>query len=184
MTNRTYTKRERYYTDGNTVRKTYVEEVPVRTQAVPRKSRAQAAPVRKQSKAAVRKPAVRRAPVRKTEKVAVKEERVRISIDYGYVATMLVAAAVIVFLGISYLSLQSKNNACLDTIAGLESQITSLTADNNALELDIYSSIDYNSIYDRAVELGMTHPTDNQVIAYNRDTLEYVKQYEDVPTNN
>ena len=57
--------------------------------------------------------------------------------------------------------------------------------DNDALESDINASIDYNALYDTAVnELGMVYPGKDQVITYNSKESEYVKQYKDVPDAN
>ena len=69
-----------------------------------------------------------------------------------------------------------------DKIIELKSTLNSLKDDNDALEADINASIDYNTIYDTAVnELGMVYPGKDQVITYNSQESEYVKQYKDVP---
>jgi hypothetical protein len=48
-------------------------------------------------------------------------------------------------------------------------------------ESEINAGIDYNAIYDTAVnELGMVYPSRSQVIGYDSKESEYVKQYKDI----
>ena len=50
------------------------------------------------------------------------------------------------------------------------------------LELEINAGIDYEQIYNTAVnELGMVYPERDQVITYDAGVSEYVKQYHDIP---
>ena len=49
-------------------------------------------------------------------------------------------------------------------------------------EEEINAGIDYNAIYDTAVnDLGMIYPGKGQVITYDSKESEYVKQFKDVP---
>lgn len=148
-----YERRERYYTEGNTVRKTYYEAAPVKT------------------------------PVTEPKKVTERRVQEKSFVSAGYVCTLVVATALVVFMSISFLTLQSKRDANIDKIAALQKQINVLNADNNVKELNIYSNIDYDALYNRAIEMGMGNATQEQIVAYDRDTLEYVKQYEDIPEN-
>ena len=53
---------------------------------------------------------------------------------------------------------------------------------NVQAEADINASIDYDAIYDTAVnDLGMIYPGKGQVITYDSKESEYVKQFKDVP---
>ena len=66
----------------------------------------------------------------------------------------------------------------------LQDQLDSLKAENNSYESEINSSIDYNEVYDIAVnELGMVYPSRGQVINYDSKESEYVKQYKDISNN-
>ena len=72
-----------------------------------------------------------------------------------------------------------------DVIAELKSELSTLKENNDVLESDINASIDYDAIYDTAVnELGMVYPEKKQVITYDSKESEYVKQYKDVPESN
>ena len=82
-------------------------------------------------------------------------------------------------------NVQAVAKANSDKIIELKSTLNSLKDDNDALESDINASIDYNALYNTAVnELGMVYPGKDQVITYNSKESEYVKQYKDVPDAN
>ena len=61
-------------------------------------------------------------------------------------------------------------------------ELNELTNSNDELELEINAGIDYEQIYNTAVnELGMVYPERDQVITYDAGVSEYVKQYHDIP---
>ncbi len=98
---------------------------------------------------------------------------------------LLAAASVAsVFLCVTYLQVQSNITSSRRNISQLESQLQTLRTDNNALENRIQMMVDLNYIYQVATEeLGMTYPSDDQVIYYEKSESEYVRQYEDIPTD-
>lgn len=149
-----YGSRERYYVDGNTVRKTYTQVAPDIRPVSPRKTAPEAKPS-----------------VQPREKVNV-----------GYIFTLSIAAVAIVVLSILFLSMQAENNANKKAIAAMQTQITDLATDNDIREIEIYSNIDYDKLYNKALSLGMGSAKPSQIITYDRGTLEYVKQYADIPT--
>jgi len=151
----------RIYIDGNTVKRDYVAAVPAKK------------PVRKQ------KP--KNEPV-KEKKVKEKVKVVYQTANRGFVLTIACAMVVVVLLSIQLIKLQAEAYASNKKISTISNEITMLAADNDAKELDIDGRIDYQSVYDRAVELGMVHVNSEQIINYDRETLEYVKQYKTVPT--
>ena len=64
----------------------------------------------------------------------------------------------------------------------VQSELNELTNSNDELELEINAGIDYEAIYNTAVnELGMVYPEREQVITYDAGVSEYVKQYHDIP---
>ncbi len=159
MAERRYVKRERYYTDGNTVRKEYAEVAPRRQERI--------RPVTK--------------PQERTQESPQVHQRERVNV--GYLFTMAVSVVAILFLSLTFLSLQSENNTNLGKVAALQSEINAVASDNNIREIEIYSNIDYDMIYTKALILGMQSADADQIVTYQRGTLEYVKQYENVPTN-
>ena len=81
-----------------------------------------------------------------------------------------------------YLNVKAAAKVNSDKIIELKSTLNSLKDNNDALEADINASIDYDAIYDTAVnDLGMIYPGKGQVITYDSKESEYVKQFKDVP---
>lgn len=77
--------------------------------------------------------------------------------------------------------MQSAIKTNSQTVVELQNQLNSLKAENNSHESEINASIDYDAIYDTAVnELGMVYPSRSQVIGYDSKESEYVKQYKDI----
>ncbi len=116
-----------------------------------------------------------------------RQKQIRRNNKINLMYTMVVAsvAAVVFFICYQYLNVQAVAKANSDKIIELKSTLNSLKDDNDALESDINASIDYNALYDTAVnELGMVYPGKDQVITYNSKESEYVKQYKDVPDAN
>jgi cell division protein FtsL len=112
-------------------------------------------------------------------------KRIHRTNQLNFVYTVAVTAIVGVIFAVcyQYLNLQTevKNNASL--VSDLQAELTSLTTANDELEVEVNASIDYDAIYDTAVnELGMIYPEKNQVIRYDAGESEYVKQYQDVPS--
>jgi len=102
-------------------------------------------------------------------------------VNLVYTTALVVCAAVVFFICYQYLNLQADIKANSETVIELQEQLNSLKAENNSYEAEINASIDYNEIYDTAVnELGMIYPNRNQVINYDSHESEYVKQFKDV----
>jgi cell division protein FtsL len=165
MARKTYQYNSKYkntYVHGNTVRKLYVAEPAIET---PRKENR---PEEEQKQRRQQQHSIHRAN----------------RINFLYTAAVTGIVAVIFTICFQYLNLQTevKNNA--STVSTLQSQLNDLSQQNEQQELDINASIDYEEIYNTAVnELGMVYPNKGQVINYNAGESEYVKQYMDVPTS-
>lgn len=97
-----------------------------------------------------------------------------------------------VFLGFSVLitlaacvlmiSMQAKVTNQGNDISRLQSEIETLTDDNNAYAQRINSSVNLDQIRDRAInQLGMVYPTEGQVVYYDQVEADYVRQYQAVP---
>lgn len=80
------------------------------------------------------------------------------------------------------LSMQAKVTNQSDTISLLQSEVETLTDENNAYETRINSSINLEQIREQAInQLGMVYPTEGQVVYYNLTEADYVRQFQDVP---
>ena len=97
--------------------------------------------------------------------------------------TVLVSCAAAVFaICYQYLNVQSAIKTNSQTVVELQNQLNSLKAENNSHESEINAGIDYDAIYDTAVnELGMVYPSRSQVVGYDSKESEYVKQYQNIP---
>ncbi|MCD8329473.1 MAG: septum formation initiator family protein [Lachnospiraceae bacterium] len=147
-------RRSRLYVDGTTVRR---EEMP------------QAKPEQKQEEVSRQ--------VRKN-----REKALHMTAPY----VLMLAAAVTVMLAVccQYLQLQSDIVYGKHTVTSLTSSIEELKAQNDATEdsIEIYTDLEY--IYEIATsELGMVYPSEDQIILYDKEESEYVRQYEDIPTD-
>ena len=112
-----------------------------------------------------------------------RQRQIRRNNKINLMYTMMVAsvAAVVFFICYQYLNVQSAIKTNSQTVVELQNQLNSLKAENNSHESEINASIDYDAIYDTAVnELGMVYPSRSQVIGYDSKESEYVKQYKDI----
>lgn len=100
-----------------------------------------------------------------------------------YVLVLLVATLATVVICYQYLQLQSSITNHKHQIQTYQSKLSEIKIQNNADEesLKIYTDLDY--IYEAATkELGMVYPSEDQIIQYDKTESEYVRQYEDIPT--
>lgn len=148
------------YIDGNTVRKPQTRPVPERT-------------------------ATQRQPERRKKAGAnVRRRRVRaLQMNFGYVAFLAAAGIMTLFLCVNYLKLQSQNTIFRNQTASLESQLADLKQQNDAAYENALTSVDLDTIRDIAInKLGMVYAGEEQVKTYDDKSSDYVRQYEDVPT--
>lgn len=76
---------------------------------------------------------------------------------------------------LQYLNVQSQVKTNSTAVTRLQSELNELTNSNDELELEINAGIDYEQIYNTAVnELGMVYPERDQVITYDAGVSEYV----------
>ena len=80
------------------------------------------------------------------------------------------------------LSLQSNVKKNAGAVSKLQTELNNITTQNDELEVEINAGINYDSLYNTAVnELGMVYPESDQVITYDAGVSEYVKQYSNIP---
>ena len=149
------------YIDGNVIR--HVQAVPERK--TDRRSREQA-----QRRAEVSRQARRN-----------REKALRMNVPY--VSFLTAVSVATVFVCVNFLQLQSEGISYRNKIASLESQLTELKlANDNAYE-EAVSSVDMEEVKRIAVnELGMTYADEGQIILYNNQEGDYIRQYAEVPT--
>ena len=100
------------------------------------------------------------------------------------VGGVLIAAAigVMLFTCTNYVSLINAKSTNAGKISTLQAQLEELKIENDQKELSIDTSIDYEYIYNVAVEeLGMVYASEDQIINYKSGESEYVMQFKDIP---
>lgn len=120
------------------------------------------------------------------DRIAIRKKRKAIhrANRLNFLYTVGVSAIIITIFAIclQYLNVQSQVKTNSTAVTKLQSELNELTNSNDELELEINAGIDYEQIYNTAVnELGMVYPERDQVITYDAGVSEYVKQYHDIP---
>lgn len=100
----------------------------------------------------------------------------------GYVAFLSICVVISAFAAVTLIRIQAQMTHRMGNIASLESQIAELKADNDARYKRITTSVDLNYVKDVAInQLGMTYPTEDQVVYYRIDNTNFMDQYSDIP---
>lgn len=114
---------------------------------------------------------------------ATRRNRERASHMNPAYVTFLVAA--MVFTGaicIHYLNVRAELTKQLKEISALEAELVDLKSDNNETYNRINNSIDLDEIKRIAMEdLGMVYASPEQVVLYDDEDGDYVRQYQDIP---
>lgn len=152
-----------YYVEGTTVRELAPERAPKRApQRNPRE-------IERQRKLKNRRNAVRR-----------NRER-ELSMNLGFVTFLCVCVIIGVFACAYLVKMQSTVTQNLNKIAALEAEVTDLRTTNDETAKRLEASVDLNQIKETAInELGMTYPTEDQIIYYHVDKTNFMDQYGDV----
>lgn len=157
--------RNEFYIDGNTVRR--LEAAPDNRRELER-----------------RREEERQEELRRRKRVARRNQEKALCMNRGYVAFLTMVVVIFgMFMGI-YIKLQSDITSRMKSIAKLESQITELKADNDAIQKRINIGTDINMVKDIAInQYGMTYAAPEQIIYYTVDKEDYMNQYNDIPSN-
>jgi len=98
----------------------------------------------------------------------------------------LVRCTLIAFIaGAAYLWQIGQVNTIKQEISTLETDVADMKSTNDEMESNMNSSIDVESIRRQAIdELGMVYANQGQIITYDYEESEYVRQYEAIPASN
>lgn len=100
----------------------------------------------------------------------------------GYVLFLTAACGLTLWVCAGYLQLQADNTARVKNIAALETQLSDLKEDNDDEYNRVVTSVDLEEIRDIAInELGMVYAQEDQVVLYDSEGSDYVRQYADIP---
>lgn len=153
---RTSDRNRQTYVNGTAVRKLQVVENPKRD----RRSRQ------------AQRPRVHRTP--RLEKVSY--------LSVGYTLFLAAASVLALWVCAGYLKLQADNTARMKNIVALESQLSNMRAENDDEYNRVTTSVDLDEIRDIAInELGMVYAGADQVILYDGQGSDYVRQYQEIP---
>lgn len=84
---------------------------------------------------------------------------------------------------VRYLQLQEETTSRVKNIAALETQLEELRKENDDNYTRIITSVDLDYIKDVAInELGMVYAQEDQVILYDGETRDYVRQNSEIPS--
>lgn len=98
-----------------------------------------------------------------------------------YVMFLTFAMVCTVAVCIQYLMLRSEVTSRIKEISVLETQLSELKAENDDTENRIKGAIDLEEIKYRAMnELGMQYANEDQIIAYECEDADYVRQLVDI----
>lgn len=146
---------ERRYIDGNTVRKWNVETYPEKRYEQE---------------------------VRPSRRRTVRHER-GLTLNASYVSFLAAATIFCLAMCISYINVQSQISETKTRISSLESEVSLLVSQNDALDYEINSYTDLNHVYKVATkEMGMVEASGSQVELYEKSDSEYTNQMGDIPT--
>ncbi len=102
------------------------------------------------------------------------------SIGQGMITMAAIVFLITIMIAFLYQSQALTQN--MHSISALKEQYEKLVLNNDDLEKQIEADIDYEAIYNQAVnEYGMTYPEKNQVIGFDKGEMPYVRQEEPVP---
>lgn len=95
-----------------------------------------------------------------------------------YVIFLTIMMCLAGYVCMSYLELTSSITNDLKKIAQLEMEYNSIKAENDDYESRINGSVDLEAIKKKAmVDLGMQYANDDQIVLYESDDTDYVRQY-------
>lgn len=103
-------------------------------------------------------------------------------INLSFVIFLVAVCVAILFSSVRYLRLKSEITMRMEDVAIVESRLSTLREENDALYSQIISLSDLSEIKKEALgRLHMSYPTDEQTETYETSRSSYVRQYQDVP---
>lgn len=147
---------ERYYIDGNTARRLNEQpEMPRRTT-----KNIQVEP----------------------KTVTVKHKKRVSAFDLKYTLFLVVSVGITLGTCFMYLHSNSALKNSEQNVTALQTQLQTLQEQNSSLKGSLNTTIDLDQVYQIATgELGMVYADESQIIYYNSNNDDYVRQYESIP---
>lgn len=100
------------------------------------------------------------------------------SMNPAFMLFLTAAMVVTGFVCIQYIKLQSSVTSYVDRISAMEIELDGLRAENDDYESRIKGAVGLENIKKRAMDdLGMTYASDDQIVVYESDGTDYVRQF-------
>lgn len=161
--NRSYT-----YIDGNTVR---------RMDAMPDNWEQEQERRREREQREIRERQRRR----RQRAIARRNQDRALVMNRSYVVFLTFAAILTCITAGFYIKLQSDVTIHLESIAALETSVNQIKSDNDATEKRLATAVKLADVKSQAMELGMTYPTQDQIVYYEIDGADFMSQYSEIP---
>ena len=119
---------------------------------------------------------------RQVSHVARKNRAKALRMSRGYVLFLGLVSAAALGMCVNFLQLKAVLTTQSETVASLESQLSQLKAENDALYNTTLSSVNMEEVKSIAMNrLGMSPADEDQIVTFSLSGNSYVRQYEDVP---
>lgn len=117
-----------------------------------------------------------------TSSYARRNREKALRMDMPYVVFLTAASVATVFVCVNFLKLQAQGITYRQEVAALESQLSNMKLNNDNAYEEAISSVSMEQIKEIAVnDLGMVYAEEGQVITYNSQEGDYIRQYMDIP---
>ena len=119
---------------------------------------------------------------RRRRAIARRNQDKALVMNRGYVTFLAMAAIVTCITAGFYIKLQSDITIRLENIAALETSVNNLKADNDATSKRLATSVRMEDVKSQAIDvLGMSYPSEDQIVYYEIDRADFMSQYSEIP---
>lgn len=118
---------------------------------------------------------------RRQRAIARRNQDRALIMNRSYVAFLTFAAILTCITAGFYIKLQSDVTIHLESIAALENSVNELRCENDATEKRLATSVKLSDVRSQALALGMTYPTEDQIVYYEIDGADFMSQYGEIP---
>lgn len=126
--------------------------------------------------------AIEEAPRRQLSVAARKNRDKAVHMNFGYVLFLTAALCLAAFILVKYIALQSQITSAAKEISSMESEYRSLKMQNDETYDRIIDSVNLTDVKKVAMEeLGMVYAQEDQIVTYESNESDYVRQYSQIP---
>lgn len=105
-----------------------------------------------------------------------------LSMNLGYVTFLTAAAVISVLMCVNFLQLQAKGTKLQKEVTSLETQLNAAILENDSDYNRIMTGVDMEQVKDVAMnQLGMVYAKKSQIVTYEMEDNDYVRQYSEIP---